>query len=1164
MLKEFFFKIKIAFIVFCFVISGTLVQSQDYPWQKPQAIVTETGAVLWNPEPFIDDLSGQEIRYIDFEKGDDSNDGKTMETAWKHHPWDYNATGNAKNTSGIKTYVFKRGVFYRGQLFADESGNKEQPIRLTSTADWGKGEATIVGSVKLVPKWIKATNPEIKIPERLTEPEKVWAIDLTKTDWWNDGHPGFYAIEKENYQYRRRSIEPPFIGLFAINENGTAQTLHLAQEPDWQPLGTEFAHDYWPDFEGNSEPFIDEQGNEVLEYGGRDEDLKGYPKDYFTGAIIWKTYPSLMGGATPTRPLPAKVVNEETGHSANIYRPEDGALAITNRHGFSKGTRYKIENLPQFLDTEGEFYLDKNNVLFFRPGKGVSPNELHMELAINDGNIVIEDQSNIEISGLGFRFTDGTSIVLRGSCEALNINHCVFQDLMRHAIENSLRPDKKLWTVHKDPDSWKLDWMNDIVVADNQFYNIWDQAILFYDGRSYQNWLRRKSLSWPWGQLGHIEILRNRMEDIGIRQQGRPWSAIPALSLIRAETGVVAGNIIKRSVGSGIMVQGGVTAGMKGAEVPLCRVLVYDNSTEDTALGVNDYGGFSLWQSGVIYIYNNNIGNSVGYMPGGIFGSGRPMNLSYPYYVDGGFKIVGFNNIIWDYSIDLVDPYRSQTAGYFSVFGFLNHFTNNTLFRHGRALGGSSGNRTDIISNVFAEISLEFLKNNRVENPSLVGGGDTGASGILGIPSLAYGRNFFQGPAIAGELVSSDKKGEYKVPQDIQAKSIDKMAEQMQSFPLRYGQLGKRVKHSPVVGEYHQYSLKNEGALGADFRLRENSEAIDNGATYFMPWALARNVGEWNFTENKADPAKVVDYSFYMREVHFERFMYSWVPYNSIQFNDATLEDYVPSPSEDWVNGAMSFNGKRYGTVPDATMREDVKIVINQYITDSGQRTWERWQRMEGKEQWDVPEPDGGYTNEGKPTFGDDQIMAYPGERRKTLISKTDNLLLEVKFKTEAGQTNGHLLSKHDGQTGYRIFVNKKGYAAFEISKDGKHYSVASDAKINDGDWHHVLAEIDRNTGRMTIYTDGVKDAEMDSDLPASASIDNKADFIVGKSSAADNGYLEGAIDFMRVCHATLEDAKTTIGELYAWQFTHGPHLFDMRGQEPRGKRRDAGALELK
>ena len=982
-------------------------------------------------------------------------------------------------------------------------------------------------------------------------------------NWWNNGKPGYIAGAVNNYNNRRRSIQPPFIGLFTIKEDGTSKTNHLVREPNWQPPGNEFAHDYWPAFDGNSGPFKDKQGNEILEYGALDDDLKGYPVDYFKGAIIWKTYPSLMGGATPTEPLPEKITNEKTGQSTNFYRPEDGALALTNFHGFSKGTRYKIENLPQHLDTAGEFYLDKNNILFYRPEEGMSPNDLHLELTINEGNIVIEDQSNIEISGLGFRYTDGTSIMLRGSCESLTIQHCTFRDLMKYAIENSLRPDKELWAEHDDPETWKLDWMNNILIADNQLYNIWDQAIQLYDGRSYQNWLRRKSKSWPWGQLGYVEVLRNKMEDLGIRHQGRRWSAIPALSVVRAETGIIAGNIIKRSVGSGIMVQGKVTAGMKGAEVPLNRILVYHNSTEDTALGVNDYGGFSLWQSGMIYIYNNSIGNSTGHMPGGIFGSGRPRNLSYPYYVDGGYKIVGFNNIVWDYSIDPEDPFRSSTAGYFSVFGFLNHFTNNTLLRHGRALGGSSGNRTDIISNVFAEISDEFLRNNRVENPSLVGGGDTGASGILGVPSLAYGRNFFHGPAEAGELVSSSEKNDVQVHQDIKANTIEEMSQQMQNFPVRYGQLGRHINECPVIGELKPHGLRDEGARGADFRLKKNSAAIDNGATYFMPWALARNVGEWNFTENRADPAKVVDYSFYMREVHFNRFMYSWVPYNSIQFNNATLEDYVPAPSEDWVNGAMSFDGKRYGTVSDAAMREDVKIVITQYITDKGQRTWERWQRMAGKEQWTIPEPEGGYNDEGIPQFSGDQVMSYPGEKRKTLISKTDNLLLEVKFKTEPDHKAGYLVAKHDGENGYSLFVNNEGQVQFKISADGNDYDVKTRSEVNDGKWHHIIAEIDRNTGRMTIYLDGESDHEVITSLDPEMSIDNHADFLVGKSSIGNQGYLKGAIDFMRVCHGTLEDSKTTIDELYAWQFTDGPFMFDMRGEPVKGERRDAGALEL-
>jgi len=1161
------FKIRIAFslIISVFMMLGCTSSSEvEYSWQKPQATVTETGAVLWKPEPFKDNVKGQQVRYIDYENGDDSNDGLSKNSPWKHHPWDYNASGKARESSGVKTYVFKRGVFYRGQLYARESGTAGQPIRLTSTANWGTGEAVFTGSVKLPGEWVPATDEKITAPERLAEPENVWALDLTALSWWNNGQPGYIANSAGNYEQNRRTVKLPFIGLFTVLEAGTSKANHLAQEPDWQPAGKEFAHDYWPAFNGDAKPFKDEKGNEVVTYGGQADGLKGYPQDFFTGAIVWKTWPALMGGATPTEPLPLKVVNEETGRSTYLYRPEDGSLAIQNDYGFSRGTRYKIENLPQYLDTGGEFYLDTNQakeILFFRPEEGVNPNDMHLELAINEGNIVIEDQSFIEISGLGFRYCDGTAVEFIGNCESLSVHHCVFRDLMKYAIGNSFRRDYGSEPEPGDKAESELEWMNQIVIADNELYNIWDQSILFRSPPP-RNRMRRQSGPQQLGRLGHFEILRNKLEDVGIRHQGSQYSAIPAISLRGAETATIAGNIVKRSLGSGIMVFGGATGGLRDSEWPLSRILVYHNATEATARGVNDYGGVSLWQSGVIYTYNNNIGNSLGHMPGGIFGSGRPLNLSYPYYIDGGFKIVGFNNIIWGNSVDPDDPYRSMTAGNFSVFGFLNHFTNNTIMRQGRALGGSSGERTDIISNVFAEISLQFLRNNRVENPSLVGGGDTGASGIRGIPSLAYGRNFFHGPAEAGTLLSRSGSYGVEVHQEISAETIEEMARQMQSYPVRYGQLGQYLEESPLVGELRPDGLREEGATAADFRLREGSPAIDHGATYFYPWSLAGNVGEWHFTENHADPEKVVDYSYYMSEAHINRFMYSWIPIYSLQLNSTTLEDYVEAPSEDWVKGALSFDGSRFGTVKDKPMREDIEMPITEFIRGRGQRTWRLWNRLD-KELWSIPEPEGGYDSEGNPLFGKDQIMSYPAERRNTLISKDGNLLVEVKFRTDPGHTGGYLLSKHDGKSGYALYIDDAGRVQFEISASGSHHSVMTQAVVNDGDWHHVLAEIDRETGRMTIYHNGKAAGEIMSGLSPGSSIDNNADFFVGKSGAGDEGFLVGAVDFMRVCHGTLEDARTSIGELYAWQYTDGPHLFDMRGWTLKGKRRDAGALEL-
>ena len=64
--------------------------------------------------------------------------------------------------------------------------------------------------------------------------------------------------------------------------------------------------------------------------------------------------------------------------------------------------------------------------------------------------------------------------------------------------------------------------------------------------------------------------------------------------------------------------------------------------------------------------------------------------------------------------------------------------------------------------------------------------------------------------------------------------------------------------------------------------------------------------------------------------------------------------------------------------------------------------------------------------------------------------------------------------------------------------------------------------------------------------------IDHLADGEVGKDFV-------GAIDFLRVCRSTLADSKTSIEELYAWEFD-GPALRDFCGNKPTGKR-DAGAI---
>ena len=123
--------------------------SAGWSWQEPHAKVVPTGDLQWAPKPFEFE-PGESIRYIDFESGNDANDGVSKQTPWKHHPWDPNAGGRASACRGVHTYVFKQGVVYRGELNADESGTADAPIILTRDPTWGQGLAVICGSEAVI------------------------------------------------------------------------------------------------------------------------------------------------------------------------------------------------------------------------------------------------------------------------------------------------------------------------------------------------------------------------------------------------------------------------------------------------------------------------------------------------------------------------------------------------------------------------------------------------------------------------------------------------------------------------------------------------------------------------------------------------------------------------------------------------------------------------------------------------------------------------------------------------------------------------------------------------------------------------------------------------------------------------------------------------------
>ena len=241
---------------------------------------------------------------------------------------------------------------------------------------------------------------------------------------------------------------------------------------------------------------------------------------------------------------------------------------------------------------------------------------------------------------------------------------------------------------------------------------------------------------------------------------------------------------------------------------------------------------------------------------------------------------------------------------------------------------------------------------------------------------------------------------------------------------------------------------------------------------------------------------------------------------------NVTREDYVSSPLEDWIPGALSFSPAR-----------------NQYATIS---------HTEMMKPFSFRDLRRSRHENARP-----EACTIEGEALKNPQIYLSNLLIEVYFKTAPGHTGGVLMEKMKGK-GYRLTVGAAGKLSFDVRGIGASATAESQVKVNDGQWHHAIVEADRRARTLTVYVDGKKDGSAEG-LDASVSLANEGDVNVG--GTPEGRYLDGAMDFLRIAQGTLSDADTTIEELYAWEFD-GPQMRDFTGRKPNGAR-NAGALEF-
>jgi hypothetical protein len=526
-------------------------------------------------------------------------------------------------------------------------------------------------------------------------------------------------------------------------------------------------------------------------------------------------------------------------------------------------------------------------------------------------------------------------------------------------------------------------------------------------------------------------------------------------------------------------------------------------------LGCNDYGGLEHFQGGPIYQYSNVIRNVVGTT------TFTGTELGYAFYWDGGFKLYGFNNILSG-RIDPDNPDYYSHGAFWTVFGFLNNFWNNTVYRFDMGTGGSSGNRSAILGNVMMDMKKAFIAQNRPGDVSQLGGGDTGEQGRSGVATMAYGANVFHGEPRGGAagkfgyVGGSASGSRFSRAKVYGGDTLEELSEKLADLGARDSSIGVHTDDPPLV----------DPARG-QFQPRPDSAVADMGVKFFVPWALSRVVGEWSFQPRSDEPAIVTGEHFYMSEDLIHRSMYYFVPRHHLRLNEATMDDYVDGPLEDWTRGALKFDGRRFAILTHAEQNAPYSYRIRR---------------------------------------GEIQTQERPAHT--TLDMASNNFLIELFFRVDQLDGPAGLVGKIGADAGYQLSLDADGHLQLDLASAGPSLegrSTAIGPAIEPGQWRHLIVEVDRSAYRARFYLDGELASQARLDLLPGLSLANEADFVVGKS--ADGDHFNGAIDFLRVSRGTLADAKTTIQELYAWQFD-GPFLRDFTGAEIQGDRRDAGALE--
>ncbi|MCX7886172.1 MAG: LamG domain-containing protein, partial [Verrucomicrobiae bacterium] len=893
--------------------------------------------------------------------------------------------------------------------------------------------------------------------------------------------------------------------VWMIERDGRIRRIPLARTPNWKVSNPDDVKSEWWSWDNPRKPFgntITNAQGKVMHLGIDTKHIRDKPEDYFKGAIIWAEFGWVMSAPYPTEVEMVDLKRHGLGFSGWTGGGTSGVIM--------RNMRYYLEDKPHYLDDpEGEFWFEKKGAggrLYLRLPGDADPNAAHIEagrwMNLVDGQKV----EHLHITGLTFRFTIPHWSLTAGPWDF-------------RTKPPELRPEMhpgcvRVWGEGRDIRVANCRFehvffpiriravavgqrVDDVRIEDNEFCFTDDGILSVEDGSAWGYAGLR-------GRLGDVRICRNRSLETG-RRPSR-YGTGTGINVCGARTVEIAGNIIERTYAQGINVHGAKRTGAWG-DVPFTRILIHHNKVWESMLNCNDFGGIETWQGGPAYVFNNLSYNPLGYRHWGRH-TGTDAGFGHAYYLDGAFKNYHFNNIAWGRAKDPASPVVNCSA-FQEIISYQNTFFNNTVFNFyaGSRRQQPQAGRNKYLANIWHGIGKHVFRHaDPAKAPADANAADAGASRErFALETNAYGQNIFYDFAEMGVLEPSGR------------------------WLLTFDDFQAALKkHKSLLADLGFVSLTpplRDPARG-DFRPAHDSIAVDRGAKVFVPWALCGVVGEWHFYPRGDDPAHLIDEHWYMTDYHVDRDTYHERPTYPLKAVNVTAADYIQGALEDWINGALRFTAakKQYAVLSNAEMMKPFTFSASKLGRHEGRKL---------------------------------ETSVVEGEALKNPQVHRSNFLIEIYFRTTPGHTRCVLVQKMK-DAGYSLVITDTGRLQFVVKSSAAAASVESTEAVNDGRWHHVIAEADRQSRTLTLYVDGRKDATA-AGVGDTVSLANDGDLYVG--GTPEGSWFDGAMDFLRIALGTLADAHTTIEELYTWQFD-GPFLRDFAGRKPTGARRDAGAIE--